>query len=131
MKQTFRRSVARFVLLALAVLVCALPALAQQTLGSLNGTVVDPSGAAVVGVKVSATEASINVTRTTTTQSNGFYQIFNLPIGAYVVTFTHDGFESTAVSGIHVQEAAATTVNAALKVGYTTYLVFVSCIDIV
>ena len=120
MKQTFRRSVARFVLLALAVLVCALPALAQQTLGSLNGTVVDPSGAAVVGVKVSATEASINVTRTTTTQSNGFYQIFNLPIGAYVVTFTHDGFESTAVSGIHVQEAAATTVNAALKVGKTT-----------
>jgi hypothetical protein len=120
MKQTFRSSVARFVLLALAVLVGTLPALAQQTLGSLNGTVVDPSGAAVVGVKVSATEASINVTRTAITGSNGFFQIFNLPIGAYVVTFSHDGFESTAVNGIHVQEAAATTVNAALKVGKTT-----------
>jgi Carboxypeptidase regulatory-like domain len=117
MKQTFRRSVARYFLFALAVLICTLPGLAQQTLGSLNGTVVDPSGAAVGGATVTATNASINVTRTTTTQSNGFYQIFNLPIGGYVVTVTHDGFEATSVSGITVQEAAATTVNASLRVG--------------
>jgi hypothetical protein len=101
----------------MAVLVCMLPALAQQTLGSLNGTVLDPSGAAVVGATVLATNAAINVTRTTTTQSNGFFQIFNLPIGNYVVTVKHDGFEATETKGIVVQEAAATTVNATLKVG--------------
>ena len=117
MKQTFRRSVARCGLLFMAVLVCMLPALAQQTLGSLNGTVLDPSGAAVVGATVLATNAAINVTRTTTTQSNGFFQIFNLPIGNYVVTVKHDGFEATETKGIVVQEAAATTVNATLKVG--------------
>ena len=49
MTQNFRRSVARRSLFALAVLLVALPGLAQQTLGSLNGTVVDSSGAAVPG----------------------------------------------------------------------------------
>ncbi|MGD0630513.1 MAG: carboxypeptidase regulatory-like domain-containing protein [Terracidiphilus sp.] len=91
--------------------------MAQQTLGSLNGTVVDPSGAAVVAATVSATNASINVTRTTTTGANGFYQIFNLPIGAYVVTVKHEGFEATDTKGITVQEARTTTVNATLKLG--------------
>jgi len=117
MNQTFRRSVARCGLFCLAVLLCSFPTLAQQTLGSLNGTVVDPSGAAVVAATVSATNASINVTRTTTTGANGFYQIFNLPIGAYVVTVKHEGFEATDTKGITVQEARTTTVNAALKLG--------------
>jgi hypothetical protein len=120
MKQDFRSSVARFFLLGLAVLLAAFPGLSQQTLGSLNGTVVDSSGAAVVGAKVSATNAGINVTRTAITGSNGFYQIFNLPIGGYVVRVTRDGFEATETKGIVVQEAAATTVNASLKIGQAT-----------
>jgi len=120
MNQTFRRSVARCGLFALAVLLCTLSGLAQQTLGSVNGTVVDPSGAAVVGARVTATNAAINVTRTATTQSNGFFQIFNLPIGQYVVKVSHEGFEATETKGIVVQEAAATTVNATLKVGQAT-----------
>jgi hypothetical protein len=120
MNQNFRSSVARCSLFVLTVLLVALPGLAQQTLGSLNGTVVDSSGAAMVGAKVTATNAGINVTRTATTGSNGFYQIFNLPIGGYVVRVTRDGFEATETKGIVVQEAAATTVNATLKVGQTS-----------
>ena len=57
--------------------------LAQQTLGSLNGTVVDSSGAAVPGATVTVTDAAINYSTTTTTQGTGFFQIFNLPIGTY------------------------------------------------
>ncbi len=117
MKQTFGRSVARLGLVCLAVLLCALPGLAQQTLGALNGTVVDPSGAAVPGATVTVTNSAINLTRSTTTQGNGFYQIFNLPIGSYVVTATHEGFEATETKGIVVQEASTITVNATLKVG--------------
>jgi hypothetical protein len=117
MNQNFRRSVARCGLFCWAVLFCSIPTLAQQTLGSLNGTVVDPSGAAVVAATVTASNDSINVTRSTTTGGNGFYQIFNLPIGSYVVTVTHEGFEATETKGITVQEARATTVNATLKLG--------------
>ena len=90
---------------------------AQQTLGSLNGTVLDATGAAIPGATVTATDTAINVTSTTTTQQNGFYQIFNLPVGTYMVTVSHAGFETTSVRGIFLREAQATTVNAALKIG--------------
>jgi hypothetical protein len=96
---------------------CAVWARAQQTLGSLNGTILDVSGAAVSGVVVTATDAEINVSRTTKTQSNGFFQIFNLPIGTYTIKAEHPGFDVTEESGIAVQEASARTVNISLKVG--------------
>ena len=126
MKQTFWSSVARIGLFLLAIVICCLPGSAQQTLGSLNGTVVDPSGAAVAGATVTATNAAINVTSTTTTQGTGFFQIFNLPIGAYVVKISREGFELTELTAVPVQEARATTVNATLKVGKATESVLVT-----
>ncbi|HUH62296.1 MAG TPA: carboxypeptidase-like regulatory domain-containing protein, partial [Terracidiphilus sp.] len=86
----------------------------------MNGTVIDSTGAAVSGATVTVTETAIDLTRTTTTQSNGFYQIFNLPIGTYVVKVSQQGFETTQVNGIAVQESHATTVNATLTVGRAT-----------
>ncbi len=117
MKQSLRMSVVACGLVLFAVLACVSPVFAQQTLGSINGTVLDPSGAAVVGAKVTVSASAIGVTRNTTSQSNGFFQIFNLPIATYTVQVTHEGFETTQVSGIDVQEARATTVNASLKLG--------------
>jgi len=120
MSRTFWRSVVCCGLFAMAMILCALEASAQQTLGSLNGTVVDPSGAAVAGATVKVTDASIGVTETTTTQKTGFFQIFNIPIGTYTVSVGHDGFDTTVVSGITVQESQARTVNVKLKVGKAT-----------
>jgi hypothetical protein len=96
---------------------CASSGQAQQTLGSLNGTVLDQSGAAVSGATVAVTNDAINLNETTTTQRTGFFQIFNLPIGTYKVKIAHVGFETTELTGIAVQEARATTVNASLQVG--------------
>ena len=80
MNRSFWRSVVCCGLFAMAMILCALQASAQQTLGSLNGTVVDATGAAVTGATVKVTDVAINVTATTTTQKTGFFQIFNLPI---------------------------------------------------
>jgi hypothetical protein len=104
----------------MAMILCALQANAQQTLGSLNGTVVDATGAAVTGATVKVTDAAINVTATTTTQKTGSFQIFNLPIGTYTVSVGHDGFDTTQISGIAVQESQAKTINVTLKVGKAT-----------
>ena len=105
------------VLLFSCLLTAGLTAGAQQTLGSLNGTVLDSSGAAVPGSTVTATDAAIGVTRTTKAQSNGFFQIFNLPVGTYSVKATHEGFSTTDLTGVEVQEAGAKTLNLTLKVG--------------
>jgi hypothetical protein len=117
MNQLSWRSVARGGLVVLAVLLCALPGLAQQTLGSINGTVLDPSGAAVSGATVTVTNTATNITASAQTQKTGFFQIFNLPIGTYSIKVSHDGFDTTDFTSIFVQEARATTVNAILKVG--------------
>jgi hypothetical protein len=117
MNQLSWRSVILRALVAVAVLAGCLHAMAQKMLGSLNGTAVDPAGAAVPGATVTVTDASINETRSTTTQSNGFYQIFNLPIGVYAVKVSHDGFDTAEVGGISIQEAHATTLDTSLKLG--------------
>ncbi|HTX76036.1 MAG TPA: carboxypeptidase-like regulatory domain-containing protein, partial [Terracidiphilus sp.] len=116
----FWRSAAAYALPFAAALVCLLPVAAQQTLGSINGTVLDQSGAAIAGASVTVTDSSIGVTRETTSQGTGFFQIFNLPVGTYTVKVSHDGFETTTVDGIHVLEAQARTVNATLQVGHTS-----------
>jgi hypothetical protein len=117
MNQFVRRLLPSCGLFLMAVLTCSFSANSQQTLGSLNGTVMDPSGASVGGASVSLTNAAIGVTRTATSQDNGFFQIFNLPIGTYIVKVSHDGFETTELSGIAVQEAHTSTVTVSLKLG--------------
>jgi hypothetical protein len=116
-KSSIWRSVASFALTMLVLSFGALYGRAQQTLGSINGTVFDSSGAAVPGAQVTVTDESINVVRTATSQADGFFQIFNLPIGTYKVRATHDGFDTTDLSGITVQEGHASTVRVSLKVG--------------
>src|SRR6185437_14252113 len=97
--KTFWRSVAIFGVVCLSLLIGSGHAHGQQTLGSLNGTVVDSTGAAVPGATVTVTNSAINFTATTTTQGTGFYQVFNLPIGTYVVKVKHEGFETTQLKG--------------------------------
>jgi hypothetical protein len=113
---------------SLFAVVClsTLSAGAQQTLGSINGSVVDASGAAIPGATVVVTDKDINVTRTTKAQADGFFQIFNLPIGTYKVTVTHEGFDTGEYVGIPVREASATTLSAKLKVGQLTETVQVT-----
>jgi hypothetical protein len=108
------------------IVLLTLPASAQQTLGAINGTVLDPSGAAVPDATVIVTDSQIDVTRTVKSQANGFFQIFNLPIGTYQVSVSHDGFDTTTQKGIGIQEARASTLNIALKIGNKAETVEVS-----
>ena len=116
-KTYWRRFGAGSLLLLATLILCLSPALAQQTLGSINGTVLDPTGAAVSGAEVTVTDTQIDLSRSAKSGANGFFQIFNLPIGTYTVKATRDGFETTDVQGIAVQEARSTTVNVTLTVG--------------
>ncbi len=110
----------------LLTLTIAFPAHSQQTLGSLNGTVLDSSGAAIPGAKVTVVNTQTNLTRSVMSQQNGFFQIFNLPIGSYDVQASHDGFDTTNLPAIQVQEASATTLHITLKVGHVATSVTVT-----
>src|ERR1700692_1759071 len=90
---------------------------AQQTLGSINGTVTDASGAVVQGASVKARAAATNLEVTAQSKNDGSFSISDLPIGTYEVTFTKDGFQTAVYPQILVQGSRTATVNAKLKPG--------------
>ena len=107
---------------ALISLVTALglPSRAQLVLGNISGTATDPQNAVVSGVKVEVKNLDTNLLVTATTQTNGSYQVPNLPIGNYSVTFSREGFERQVFPQILVQANRTTTVNVQVKVGQLT-----------
>jgi len=90
---------------------------AQQTLGSINGTVRDSGGGVLGRVSVKVENAATNLEVTTTTRDDGSYLVSALPIGKYSVTFSLDGFNSEVHSEILVQSGLTTTVNGSLRPG--------------
>ena len=90
---------------------------AQQTLGSINGTVTDASGAVVQGASVKARAGATNLEVTAQSKSDGAFSIPDLPIGTYEVRFVKDGFETAVYPQIIVQGSRTSTLNAKLKAG--------------
>jgi hypothetical protein len=103
----------------------SVPAHAQQTLGAINGTVTDPSGAVVQKVAVTIRNAATNLEVSATTKDDGSFSVVDLPIGTYEVTFSKDGFEKEVYSQILVQGDRTTTVNAKLSPGKVSSTVVV------
>ncbi len=91
--------------------------LAQQTLGAIVGSVSDSSSSLIPGTEVTVTSEQTGFTRTIRSNQNGEYQFLNLAIGAYIVTFSHEGFETAKYPRIGVQENRNTSLNAVLKTG--------------
>src|ERR1700746_3259511 len=89
---------------------------AQQTLGAINGTVTDSSGAALGKVAVTVKNAATNLEVNLETKDDGSYLVGALPIGKYSVTFSHEGFNKLVNSEILVQGGLTTTVNGSLSV---------------
>ncbi|HEY1424980.1 MAG TPA: TonB-dependent receptor, partial [Candidatus Acidoferrum sp.] len=90
---------------------------AQQTLGSINGTVTDSSGGVLGNVSVKVKNAGTNLEVSATTRDDGSFQVPALPIGKYSVTFSLTGFNSEVHSEILVQGGLTATVNGSLKAG--------------
>jgi len=92
-------------------------AVGQQTLGALNGTVTDATGAIVQGASIKAHNVDTNLEVTATSTSDGSFSIADLPIGIYSLTFAKEGFHAAAYPQIVVQGNRTATVNAKLKPG--------------
>src|SRR5579864_5057114 len=104
---------------------CSQAASAQQTLGSMNGTVSDSSGAMLPGASVKARSTATNLELNAQTKNDGSFSIADLPIGTYEVKFTKEGFETAVYPQIIVQGNRTSTVNAKLTPGKVSSMVTV------
>src|ERR1700683_4297536 len=103
---------------------------AQQTLGGITGTVTDTSGGALADATVTLVSDATTLTRVQKTSAAGSYEFVNLTIGAYTLTFTHDGFDTQKIPSITVQADRTATVNAVLKVGQVGTTVTVEAVPL-
>ena len=80
---------------ALAALI-AIPAVcgAQTFRGGISGRILDATGAVLPGVTVTATNAATGVARTTTSSETGDFSLPDLPLGAYNIEATLQGFQT-------------------------------------
>jgi Carboxypeptidase regulatory-like domain/TonB dependent receptor len=90
---------------------------AQQTLGGITGTVVDPSGSAVPDTEVKVTSEETKLERSARSNAQGVYNLNDLPLGKYTVSFTKEGFSSERYPGILIQADRTVSLQAQLKVG--------------
>jgi hypothetical protein len=102
--------------LSLAFCLCSAALFAQGT-SQIQGVVRDGTGSVVPAAEIKATQTDTNVTRTTTTGSDGSYVLSNLPIGPYRLEISKQGFSTYVQTGIVLQVATSPTVDIALKVG--------------
>jgi outer membrane receptor protein involved in Fe transport len=103
----------------LCLVVTTVVAFAQAEIGgaTLNGTVTDPTGAAVPNAKVTITSTETGLTRGMETNSSGLYSFSRVPVGSYDLTVEAQGFKATKRTGIALTVGAVATVDAGLQVG--------------
>ena len=86
---------------------------AATTAGTIDGIVIDPSGASVAGASVELKNPVTNFSRETKTDSNGTFHISNVPPNQYHVQITASGFQTYA-SDVAVRTAVPLRVKAQL-----------------
>jgi iron complex outermembrane receptor protein len=100
-------------LFALALALCALPALAQST-GKISGTVRDASGAPVPGATVTVTNQATNATQTATSSADGAFAL-SVPPGVYSVTVSLKGFGRQTHKDLKLETGITLTSNFSLQ----------------
>jgi Carboxypeptidase regulatory-like domain len=113
------RTLKQILLICLAVIsfVSVAMAQAQSNAADLQGYVRDPNGAAVKGATVTARNLATNVTRETTTNDDGAYQLISLPPGEYEVTAEATGFSKGRIASVTLTVGQRADLDVPLAVG--------------
>ncbi len=112
-------SVAAFFLLPLATTTLLMPAsLHAQTAGTatIQGTVKDPSGAAIPNATVLFVSSETGARREVKSAGSGDFSLPNVPVGAYTLSVTASGFSGFKQNGT-LEVGNNATVDVPLTVG--------------
>src|SRR5262245_43344881 len=103
----------------LATLFALLPSglSAQSTFATVTGTVTDPAGAVIPGVKLTATHIETNIKTTAQSNEAGVYTIAQLKEGDYTLRAQGAGFKEFVVQNVVLQARDYRRVDIHLEVG--------------
>ena len=117
--------------MALAVALAALvgvtsPALAQSTLGTIRGTIFDPQHQVAPGATVVVTDETTSLSRETTSDANGNFEVPNLRSGTYTVEASLSGFKKVQRTGVLLRTTAVVRADLQLEIGPVEQVVIVT-----
>jgi hypothetical protein len=92
----------------------------QAFTASLSGTVVDPSGQAVEGARISLTSAALGISRVYATTATGSYSFTLLPPAVYTLGVELRGFQQYRQGGISLAAGQTAEQDVKLSVGEVT-----------
>src|SRR5215510_13940461 len=105
----------RLVVCLLCTLMLAVAASAQVNTAELSGQVLDQSGAAVPGAKVTLKNLATGAQRTADSDSGGYYVLVNLPPGRYELVIEAKGLTKITVPELILTIGQAAEYNPQLK----------------
>lgn len=114
-RQTF--ATVRWLLAAVFLVLSAGSMTAQLDTGSVTGTVMDPSGAAIPSVKLTLTNTATNAILVTQSTSTGTYSFDNLLAGSYTIQAQSKGFQDYLVRNVIVHVQQVLTVDVHMSTG--------------
>src|ERR1700693_3815252 len=130
----YARSKCAFALLRLAIPALLLVLLASnaqaQFEAKVQGTVTDAKGATVQGANVTLTDEATQVSKSTTTSAEGFYQFNEVAPANYTLTVEAKGFEKNISTHVQVTGELPKTVDVALTVGQVNQSVTVNAANL-
>ena len=102
------------------------PLVAQTSMGTITGLIIDRSEAVIPGASVTAKNQATGAESRTVSSSTGNYVIPNLPVGSYQISVSQSGFKSWSRSNIALSSGDTMRVDAVLEIGQVTEQVEVS-----
>jgi hypothetical protein len=108
----------QWIILILAVLTMTTgTVLSQIDRAVLEGTVTDPTGAAIVGASVKTVAVDTGITQEQRANSRGYYRFPGLAVGRYTVSITNEGFKTKVIEDVILQVGQTRTLDTRLEVG--------------
>jgi hypothetical protein len=113
-------------LIGIALILATTTMVGQSTTATLQGAVVDQTGAVIPSADVKVTNTATNLTRTTKTDSTGNYVVPALPIGSYNIEVTANGLGKQIANGLVLDVGRTVTQNFTLKPAAATETVTIT-----
>jgi len=104
-------------LVGLLIAISVSVVLSQTTNGSIQGSVLDPSGATISGATITARNMDTGLTNASKTTDAGVYALPNLPPGRYSLTVEANGMKKLVQEGVTVTTGSTVPLDLKLQLG--------------
>ena len=114
--------------IAAALFVLTAAAFSQTITGSITGTVADPSGAAIPGARVTATNLGTSLKNAAESNAAGVYSLLFLPIGSYQLDVEAPNFKRVSLGPFKLEVDQVVRIDPKMEVGAVSQSVEVQAV---